>query len=102
LHTGGERGKGDEAEFHRKFFEKLVNKNAIKPKIGDPLANLSKMPGPPEILVLICASPSPLNFQLCASMSKIWAGTTDMFQEEQINLRLTCKQKQPICFKKNK
>jgi hypothetical protein len=33
LHTGGERGKGDEAEFHRKFFEKLVNKNAIKPKI---------------------------------------------------------------------
>jgi hypothetical protein len=48
------------------------------------------------------AIPSPLNFQLCASMSKIWAGTTDRFQQQQINLRLTCKQKQPICFKNNK
>jgi hypothetical protein len=36
---------------HRKFFEKRVNKNAITPEIGDPLAFFVKaLTPPPRIL----------------------------------------------------
>jgi hypothetical protein len=41
MHTGRGLGgeKGDETAPPRQIFEKLVNKNAIKPKIGDPPGN---------------------------------------------------------------
>jgi hypothetical protein len=41
----------------RQFFEKIVNKNAIEPKIGDPHSNFSCKPWPP-----------PPPFNPCASM----------------------------------
>jgi hypothetical protein len=43
MHTGGVRGVrgGDETAPPRQIFEKLVNKNAIKPKIGGPPGNFS-------------------------------------------------------------
>ncbi len=51
-HRGGGEGKGDETAPSRQIFEKLVNKNAIKPKIGEPLANF----------VLKALTPLPLGF----------------------------------------
>jgi hypothetical protein len=64
---GGGRGKGDETAPPRQIFEKLVNKNAIKPKIG----------GPPGNFVLEALNPPgfwknlsypPWIFNPCASM----------------------------------
>jgi DNA polymerase II small subunit/DNA polymerase delta subunit B len=37
----------------QQIFEKLVNKNAIKPQIGDPLQISPKSPPPPGILTKI-------------------------------------------------
>jgi hypothetical protein len=61
-HRGGEGG--DETAPPRQIFEKLVNKNAINPKIGGPPQAISlKALTPLGILAKTSRTPPPLDFQ---------------------------------------
>ncbi len=68
MHTGGEGGKGDETAPPRQIFEKLVNKNAIKPKIGGPpQAIFPASLDPPRNFGKNIRYPLPWRFNPCAS-----------------------------------
>jgi hypothetical protein len=72
MHTGGVRGEGGMKQHPpRQIFEKLVNKNAIKRKIGGPpLAIFPETldPPPPRNFGKNIPYPLPWIFNPCASM----------------------------------
>ncbi len=64
--VGGEGGMKQHPPM--KIFKKIVNRIAVKPKLGDPLVILFWKPLPTEILAKILSS--PLEFQPSATMLK--------------------------------
>ena len=69
MHTGGRGEGGYETAPPRQIFEKLVNKNAIKRKIGGPpLAIFPETLDPPRNFGKNIPYPLPWIFNPCASM----------------------------------
>ena len=73
MHAGAVEGrKGVNIGPPQANFKRLVNKNEIKPKIGDPLAKLSGKPWPPGIPAKIWGTPSP-GFSTRVHQGMVWS-----------------------------